>query len=270
MSTPPKAAAPPPPILHKWEEVITKLSLTENKDVPRLVISPSFLEPWIAFRDLLPLRPNASVDFLPRDKDTTNELSVKIYGMMDVMSTSAYDRPTKFTQRTWTAQEYFECLIYQASRNLAFDGQLFASTFERKSLKNECGRNKALHRIRGLIMLSVNLTVNYTSMKPWKSVRIIEETRPTKNPEWSPIDEVRVKYQLDQMNMNDLRKKALETERQGKNEKEWLIKMIMGKQGLLPQDGESKAKVERNVTPGSKRVGEELPMDDGGKRARNV
>ncbi|KAF2685674.1 hypothetical protein K458DRAFT_387637 [Lentithecium fluviatile CBS 122367] len=173
-----------------------------------------------------------------------NELSVKIYNMMDSMSTSSYDRPTASTRSVWTAQEYLECLVYQACRNLACEGQPFASTFDRKNLKKEFGRNKALHRIRSIIMLVINVAVNYTNMTPSIVIRRIEEIRPTKNPEWCPIPEL---------------------ERCGKKEKEWLIGIIMEKQGLLLKSSEGEefnVKVERG--------GEDLEEHDDSKRAKTI
>jgi hypothetical protein len=137
-------------------------------------------------------------------------------------------------------------------------------------LKNEAGRNKALNRIRGLILLGVNLTINYTSMAPSNVIRSNEDMRPAANLAWSPVKAVRVKYQLKNMDVNELRKKALESEKKGKNEKEWLIGMIMGKQGLAPQSTQTVVKVERAATPGPKRVREDAGEEDGGKRAKTT
>lgn len=239
----------------------------------KLILSSSFLEPWIAFRDLPPLKPDVPVALQPIGKESMNDLSSKIYNMMDSMLTSLCDRPTASTRSSWTTQEYFECLVYQAARNLACEGQPFASTFDRKNLKNESGRSKAIHRIRGLIMLVANVTINYTSMTLSNAIWRIEEIRPAKNPDLSPIPEIRVKYQLDNMDMNDLREKALDSERHEKNEKEWLIGLIIGRQGLAPKDtdgDELKIKIERDDALVAKRAGEGIDRDDASKWARTV
>ena len=187
--------------------------------------------------------------------------------MMDSMSMSVYDRPTISSRGSWTIQEHFQCLIYQASRELACLGQPFASVFDRHNLKNKTGQAKAMRRINGLVMLSINLMAHYTSTKPPLYIEQIEEARPAKNPEWSPILKVRFRHQLNNMDTNDLRKKALETELEGKDEKEWLINMIMEKQGMLPKGAGSGAEVKAAETSGLKRTGETLE-NDGEKRAR--
>jgi hypothetical protein len=270
MSTTLKAANSQPDFPNKWEEISTKLSLDSVKDVKNFILEPSFLEPWVAFRDLLPLQPSHPTDFQPKDRDALNELSTEIYNLMDAMSTSIYDLPAQSDHELWTANDHFKCLIYQASSNLARHGRPFAEAFDRKMLKNEAGRNKAPNRIPGLIFLGVNLTINYTIMVPSNVIRSIEDMRPAANLEWSPIKAVRVKFQLDNMDVNDLRKKALGSEKKGKNEKEWLIGMIMGKQGLAPHSTQTAVKVERAATPGLKRVREDAGEEDGGKRAKTT
>jgi hypothetical protein len=259
---------------NKLEDIVLKLVLASDKEVTKIVLSPSFYEPWVYFRDFLPLMPNVPVNPQPNDKEAMTDLSCKIYSMMDSMSTSPYDRPNEATIRNlWSTQEFFECLLYQTCRNLACEGQTFALTFERKNLKNEAGRNKALNKIRGIIMLAVNLTVSYTSIRPSSIIRKIEEIQPATNPAYSPIREVRVKFQLENMDMNELRKTALDFERGGSNEKEWLVKLIMGRQGLVSKTAggnEQKLKVEETGSPAVKRGGEEIENVGASKQARTA
>jgi hypothetical protein len=57
-------------------------------------------------------------------------------------------------------------------------------------------------------------------MGPSNIIKRIEATKPAKDPNLSPIPEVRVKWQLDHMGVDELRKKVLDSERKGKEEKE--------------------------------------------------
>jgi hypothetical protein len=100
---------------------------------------------------------------------------------------------------------------------------------ERKNVKNEAGRREAFRRLPGLIMLMYNLVVNYTLMQPSGVVRQIGAIKSARTPEYSPILETRTKWQLAHMGVYELRKKVLDAERKRKDEKEWLIGILLGK-----------------------------------------
>ena len=159
-----------------------------------------------------------------------NDFVTNIYNMMDGMATCRYDRPTLNDRKAWGSQEFMECLVYQCARDLARPSHTFYSSFERKNLKNEAGRREAFHRLRGLVMLVCNLVVNYTLMQPSNVIRRIEAARPARNPEFSPIPETRIKWQLDHMPVDELRKKVLDGERGEREEKEWLVGILLGKE----------------------------------------
>lgn len=136
--------------------------------------------------------------------------------MIDAMHISKYDRPTLADRKGWRENQSFECLIYQCARDLATPKSTFHASFERENL-------------RGLFMLTCNLVVNYTLMMLSNVIRRIENARPAQNPEWSPIPETRMKWQLENCAVDELRKKVLDHERGGKDEKEWFIGILLGK-----------------------------------------
>lgn len=253
-----------------------------------MILSKAFLDPWVLFRDELPLTPGTDPKLGPGDKDAMTTLVLRIYEDMDSMCTSKYDRPLPEEKKSWTPHSHFECLIYQAVRNLARPGHPFATPFSRPNLRNESGRTKAHHRIRGLVMLSLNLVYNYTCLPSSNVIRQIEKLRPAKDPRKSPIKEIRVKYILDNLDVGELRKKVLDGERQGENEREWLIKILMGKEGcVVSGDGGEKGGEfdniegdgmevkdeggsEKSRTPvaGAKRMRDSEETVAGGKRAK--
>lgn len=213
---------------YKWDEVTSKLALASNKDIPTFILGPVFLAHWIELRDQLPLIPNTPIDIIGADdKAAMVDLCNTIYTAMDCMATSKYDRPTSADRASWTSAEHLECLVYQCARDLAQAGYPFHAAFERHKLKNEAGRKDAFARIRGLAMLVFNLTVNYTLMPPSNVIRRIELAKPAKDPNRSPIPGVRRKWQLEHMDLGDLRKTVLDQQRKGGNEKEWLICILM-------------------------------------------
>jgi hypothetical protein len=230
--TAPKKASTQPECPYTWEEISPKLGLTSNQEIPKFILSTDFLGPWIQLRDLMPLQPSVLVPTLPapKDKEAMNELVNKVYESMDAMHTSPYDRPSSSDRKEWGPAQFIECLIYQSSRNLAREGHTIHTPFLRSNLKNEAGHREAFHRLRGLVMLVSNLCINYTLMGPSNIIRRVEATKPAKYPSLSPIAEVRVKWHLDHMGVDELRKKVLNSERQEKEEKEWLINILMGKE----------------------------------------
>jgi hypothetical protein len=283
MSNPKKAPTPGGvDFPFSWEDIVSKLGLISTKEIPQIVLYADFFNPWILFRDEMPLRPGTAVlTVAPKDKEAMNESVVRIYDLMDNMSYCKYDRPTRDERRIWDVKEWLECLVYQIARNLARDGHTFAVPFQRTNLKNEPGRREAFHRLRGLIMLISNLCVNYTLMAPSNLIKKIEAVRPAKDPNLSPIAQVRVKWQLSNMGIDELRKKVLDCERKGKEEKEWLIGILMGKEvapratdvgtgiGVLP---ETSVKKEGSVeVSGTKRANHGLGEEEGvTKRAKTV
>jgi len=72
-----------------------------------------------------------------------------------------------------------------------------------------------MHRLRGLVMLVCNLVVNYTLMPPSNIIHRIENAKPASNPEFSAIPEARIKWALDHMGVEELRKKVLDDQRGG-------------------------------------------------------
>jgi hypothetical protein len=189
---------------YKWDDISSKLLLTSPKEIPKFILTPSFLNAWTDYRDMLPLKPGVAIPIMaPKDKEAMTALVENIYTMMDSMCTSPYDRPYLTDRTTWDAGDYMKSLIYQSARDLASPGNTFHSSFLRPALKNEAGRKEAFHRLRGLIMLVCNLVVNYTLMPP--------------------IPDVRIKWQLAHMGVDELRKKVLDGERGEREEKKWLI-----------------------------------------------
>lgn len=213
---------------YKWEEVTSKLGLVSNKDISDFILAPVFLRHWAKLRDQMPLAPGTPVDVIPADdRAAMVEFTTTIYIAMDCMATSKYDRPTPADRANWKPNEYIECLVYQCARDLAAPDRAFQAAFERQKLKNEAGRKDALSRIRGLAMLVFNLMVNYTQMPPSNVIRKIEERKPAKDPSLSAIPEVRRKWQLEHMDLEDLRKTVLDRQRKGVDEKQWLIDILM-------------------------------------------
>lgn len=123
--------------------------------------------------------------------------------------------------------EHVECLVYRAARDFAQPEHAFHSVFERPKLKNEPGRKDALARIGGLAMLTYNLIANYTLMLPSGVIRKIEAAKPARQPRLSPLPEVRRRWELEHMDVGDLRKTVLDRYRKGRDEKVWLIEMLM-------------------------------------------
>ncbi|KAF3049982.1 hypothetical protein E8E11_006938 [Didymella keratinophila] len=213
---------------YKWDEIATKLGLESNGKIPDFILAPIFLHHWAKLRDQMPLRPGTSAEVIPaEDRAAISEFTTTIYTAMDCMATSKYDRPTSADRATWTTVEHIECLVYQCARDLAAAGRPFHIVFERQKLKNEAGRRDALSRIRGLAMLVCNLMVNYSQMSPSNVIRKIEAKRPAKDPSLSPLPEVRRKWQLENMELGDLRKTMLDRQRKGGDEKQWLIDILM-------------------------------------------
>ncbi|KAF2241969.1 hypothetical protein BU26DRAFT_162417 [Trematosphaeria pertusa] len=257
---------------YTWDAVAAALTLPSSEEVPALILSPSFLTPWTYFRDALPLTPGIAPALHPsppQDKKAMHSLVTRIYTQMDALSTSPYDRPTPQDRQSWTAAQHTECLLYQAARNLASPAQPFATAFERKNLKNESGRAKAHARLRGLVMLVANLATNYTVMAPSSVIKRIEALRPARDPERSPILEVRVKWRLERLGVEELRRRVLDGERGGRGEREWLIGILMGKEGLEAGVG---IKNENGGRSQSEKRGREDDEDEeeASKRARTV
>ncbi|KAF9701905.1 hypothetical protein EKO04_000679 [Ascochyta lentis] len=213
---------------YKWDDITSKLNLTSNKDVPNFILGPIFLSHWTKLRDQLPLVPNTPINIIALDdKAAMVDFCNTIYTAMDCMATSEYDRPTSTDRTTWQPTEHIECLVYQCARDLAQPDRAFHAAFERQKQKNEAGRKDALTRIRGLAMLVLNLVINYTLMPPSNVIRKIEAVRPAKDPNCSPIPEVRRKWQLENMELGDLRKTVLDRQRKGVDEKQWLVDILM-------------------------------------------
>ena len=138
---PPPTTAPattiPIDFPYKWDDISSKLLLTNPKEIPKFILSPSFLSAWTDYRDLLPLQPSVSIPIIaPKDKDAMTEFVTNIYNMMDGMATCRYDRPTLNDRKGWSSGDFTECLVYQCARDLARLGHTFHSSFERKNLKN--------------------------------------------------------------------------------------------------------------------------------------
>ncbi|KAH7094961.1 hypothetical protein FB567DRAFT_586304 [Paraphoma chrysanthemicola] len=230
-STPAKQS-PPSPLMdfpYKWEDVSSKLLLASPKELPKLILAPAFLTPWTTYRDTLPLQPGVPVPSIiaPKDKEAMNDLINTIYTAMDAMHASKFDRPDS-DRTSWSQADSLSCIIYQSARSFAAPAQIFHTSFERKNLKNEAGRREATMRIRGLIMLTCNLVVNYTFMSPSNVVRRIEAVCPALRPDFSPIVETRRKWELANLGLEDLRRAVLDGERKGGvEEREWLIGILL-------------------------------------------
>ncbi|KAJ4341701.1 hypothetical protein N0V87_001716 [Didymella glomerata] len=238
---------------YKWDEIATKLGLESNGEIADFILAPIFLHHWTKLRDQMPLRPGTSAEIIPaEDRTAISEFTTSIYMAMDCMATSKYDRPTSGDRINWTTIEHSECLVYQCTRDLAVAGRSFHIEFERQKLKNEAGRKDALCRIRGLAMLVFNLIVNYTQMSPSNVIRKIEAKRPAKDPSLSPLPEVRRKWQLENMELDDLRKTVLDRQRKGEDEKQWLIDILMKELKDGGVNGDDGVEVKRE---GSIRVG---------------
>jgi hypothetical protein len=244
---------------HKWDEISSKLGLTSAKDLSSFILNLTFLEHWTTLRDYMPLTPGTPVNITSLDdKACLTAFTLAIYTAMDSMAASVYDRPTPTEQKSWTPTEYVECLVYRAARDFAQPEYLFQSAFERPKLKNEPGRKDALSRIRGLAMLADNLIVNYILMPPSKVIREIEAVKPARQPKLSPLPEVRRGWELEHMDVGDLRRTVLDLHRKGREEKEWLIRILMddvkGDEGVEDEDEDEDEDVKVEVEEGA-RVG---------------
>lgn len=211
-------------------------------------------------RDHMPLTPGTPVNITGLDdKADLRDFTLAIYTAMDSMAASVYDRPTPSEQRSWTPTKYVECLVYRAARDFAQPEHLFHSAFERPKLKNEPGRKDALSRIRGLAMLAYNLIVNYILMPPSKVIREIEAAKPARQPRLSPLPEVRRRWELEHMDVADLRKTVLDRHRKGREEKEWLIKILMSEvkddEGVEDEDEDEDEDIKVEVEGGARMGG---------------
>lgn len=251
---------------YKWDEITSKIGLTSAKDLSGFILTPTFLEHWTTLRDHMPLAPGTSINITSLDdKAGLTAFTIAVYTAMDSMATSKYDRPTSADQITWTPTEHLECLVYRAARDFAQPEFLFHSAFERPKLKNEPGRKDALSRIRGLAMLAYNLIASYTLMPPSPAIRKIEAVKPASQPRLSPLPGVRRRWELDHMNMGDLRKTVLDRHRKGRDEREWLIKILMedvkddeGAVSAVEEDEDVKVEVEAEARVGGvkRKIGE--------------
>ncbi|KAG9202159.1 hypothetical protein G6514_004596 [Epicoccum nigrum] len=213
---------------YEWNDVIFKISLTSATDLSNFILNPIFLAHWTVLRDHMPLTPGTPVNITSLDdKADLRAFTFAIYTVMDSMATSKYDRPTSADQKSWTRIEHVECLVYRAARDFAQPDHLFHLAFERPELKNEPGHKDALSRIRGLAMLAYNLIVNYTLMPQSNVVRKIEAVKPASQPRLSPLPEVRRRWELEHMDVGDMRKTVLDRHRKDEDEREWLIKIFM-------------------------------------------
>lgn len=74
--------APTPGVVnfpYSWEDIVPKLGLVFTKEIPNLILCADFFEPWILFRDQMPIRPGIAVPAVaPKDKEPMNESVVKI------------------------------------------------------------------------------------------------------------------------------------------------------------------------------------------------
>ncbi|KAF1843700.1 uncharacterized protein K460DRAFT_149781 [Cucurbitaria berberidis CBS 394.84] len=233
---------------YKLADITSKLGLPSEREISTFILEPAFLDPWVSFRDQLPLTPGVTVP--PKDKDAMTALTIKIYDMMDCMATSQYDRPTYTDHQAWNSANFIECLIYQSARNLARQGQHFYTSFQRPKLKNEAGRKVAFNQLHGLAMLVFKLIVGYTSKPPSSVIRRIEAACPAKDPSRSPLPEIRVKWQLDQTPVDELRKKVLDSERRGQEEKQWLVNILMGKESAPIVEGLVNGEVKKEKSVG--------------------
>ena len=176
-------------------------------------------------RDNMPLTPGTSVNVTSLDdKSGLKALTFAIYTAMDSMATSKYDRPTPADKLSWAPAEH---LVWGKTKETDDVIEYSASVNQWLKLKNEAGRKDALSRIRGLVMLAHNLIVNYILMPPSKVIRKIEAARPASQPRLSPLPAVRRRWELDHMDVGDLRKTVLDRHRKGEDEREWLIKILM-------------------------------------------
>ncbi|KAF2737976.1 hypothetical protein EJ04DRAFT_520750 [Polyplosphaeria fusca] len=225
------------------------------KSLATFVSNLGFLIPFISYQDCLPPIPGTHMNDLPHTKEDVEALVLRTYNAMDSMAFHVYDRSTVDEQKKLTPPQHFECLIYRSARNLARPGGPFGEEFARTSQENEPGRNKATTRIRGLIMLALNLTTTYMHLPPCILVQTIEHLRPVSDPDRSPLPYVREKHALRNANLGDLRKAVLDNARQGKvDEKEWLIDMLMkqgkGKQKAMTPEATKQSPQGANETDG--------------------
>lgn len=133
--------------------------------------------------------------------------------------------------------------------------------FNLDTLRLATGRRTASQRISGLTRLAGLLVECYVRGDPSDVIRKIEELHPAKNPERSPIPEIRMRYQLEKMGLDELRKMAMENVG---DEKQWLINRIMVNKGLSTNkvDCDEAATAENRATTSQKRELGELGTDD--------
>ena len=92
-------------------------------------------------------------------------------------------------------------------------------------------------------MLAYNLIANCTLIPPSKVIHEIEAVKPAGQPRLSPLPEVRRRWQLEHMDVGDLRKTVLDRHRKGREEKEWLIRILISEvkdnEGVEDEAGKS-------------------------------
>lgn len=190
-----------------------------------MIFSRSFLDPWIDFRDTLPLNLKSGTTIL---RQATNPKFVdfvanQTFDDMESMAACQWDRPSERSQ--WTLLQNFLFAVYCITRNLARCGEQLGKDFSRDALKEELGRSRAKVRIRGVMLLLLFLMHDYTSVEPSLLIIDIDQKYPPKNPRHSPATLVKRKELLEEKGIEELGEIVPKMIKM--DQKSWLIKRIM-------------------------------------------
>jgi hypothetical protein len=201
-------------------------------DCKQVILTKGFLEPWSAFRDGLPLNQTnaAKFDTIQDPSNLIEDCVTETYQCMDSMASCKFDKI--FDREGWNMRDYLLCFIYHTSRNMARVVEPWAEAFDRKVVRNQGGRAKAMDRIRGLVRLALYLIHCYTGINPSDVVMDIERAWPSSNPENSPIKMIRREHELNNMDIAQLRRVVVGMLKGNHDEREWLKEVVLLKEGF--------------------------------------
>jgi uncharacterized protein with HEPN domain len=212
--------------------IAVSMGFISASECKKMILTASFLEPWSTFRDGLPLNQTIAMKFdtHPRLADLVEDTVTETYNCMDSMASCKFD--SIFNRKGWKLRDYLLCFVYHTARNMARLGEPWAEVFDRKNVKNQVGRARAMERIKGLVKLTLWLIHYYTGVDPSDIVVDIETALPASRPENSPIKKIRREHELNNMAIADLRKVVVDMLKGNQDEREWLKRAVLLKEGF--------------------------------------
>lgn len=179
-----------------------------HRSISSIILSPDFVRHWARLRNELPLEPNNS--HMKLSDDDAEGTSTKIYSMMTSVWEAKYDSATTEDCWLWRPYEHFENLVYHIAHSLARPDGMFHEAFMAAVAWPIELNHKALNCIVGIAMICSNLIREYVGMDPHTLISDLERAKPTSNSQLSPLPEIRKRWELQQIDVGDLRLKVIE------------------------------------------------------------